>query len=136
MKHGKRILIYTLLILALLCACTQDSILTAHYTPQHYTLSVNDGKVVGYRDAAIAAYRNRYASLVDSYREETWNEGYETSFGTWHEGIGSRRSAPEAAQILKSKGNDLVVSGHNHTNCFCIDYDGMTYLFALKTGPA
>ena len=89
-----------------------------------------------YRSAAIAAYRNPNASLIDSYSEDTWNDGYKSSFGAWHEGIASRQSTPEAAQILKSKGNDLVVCGHQHTNCFCIDYDGMTYLFALKTGPA
>ena len=87
-----------------------------------------------YRLAANAAYK-KYASLEESYTPEAWNTGYESSFGVRHEGIGYRDTKPGYAEILKSKGNDLVVCGHNHTNCFCIGYDGMTYLYCLKTGP-
>ena len=88
-----------------------------------------------YRYAAYEAYRDYNATLMESYTEEAWNEGYRNSFGTCHEGISSASNKPGYADILKAKGNDLVACGHNHTNCFCIDYDGMTYLFTLKTGP-
>ena len=87
-----------------------------------------------YRTAANAACKG-YATLEESYTPEVWNTGYESSFGARHEGIGYRDTKPGYAEILKSKGNDLVVCGHNHTNCFCIGYDGMTYLYCLKTGP-
>ena len=88
-----------------------------------------------YRDAALVAYKNHWASLKESYTSEAWNTGYESSFGAWHEGIGYRETKSGYADILKTKGNDLLVCGHNHTNCFCIDYDGMKYVYVLKTGP-
>lgn len=88
-----------------------------------------------YRDAGYAAYRDRYASLMESYTEEAWNEGYKNSFGAWHEGVTSASTPYGFAAILKDSGNDLVVCGHDHMNCFCIGYEGMTYLFTLKTGP-
>lgn len=88
-----------------------------------------------YRDAAYAAYRDWNASLIESYTEEAWNDGYKDSFGAWHEGVSSGATPYGFAAILKEGGNDLVVCGHDHKNCFCIDHEGMTYLFTLKTGP-
>ena len=88
-----------------------------------------------YLDAALAAYRDRNASLMESYTEEAWNDGYKDSFGAWHEGVSSASTPYGLAAIMKDAGNDLVVCGHDHNNCYCIGYDGMTYLFTLKTGP-
>ena len=88
-----------------------------------------------YRDAVSAAYKNRWASLQESYTADAWNAGYESSFGACHDGIGSRMTKSGYADILKAKGNDLLVCGHNHANCFCIDYEGMKYVYTLKTGP-
>ena len=88
-----------------------------------------------YRDAALAAYRDRNASLIESFTEDAWNDGYKESFGAWHEGVSSASTPYGFADIFKNFGNDLVVCGHDHVNCYCIEYDGMTYLYTLKTGP-
>jgi hypothetical protein len=87
-----------------------------------------------YLDAAYAAFKTWNVSLAETYTTSAWESGYENSFGAWHSGVDYRESFAGAADIFKSKGNDLVVCGHNHKNCYCIDYDGMTYLYALKTG--
>ncbi len=87
-----------------------------------------------YRVAAINAFKTWNVSLAETYTAAAWESGYEASFGAWHSGVDYRETFSGAADIFKSKGNDLVVCGHNHTNCFCIDFDGMTYLYALKTG--
>ncbi|MBR2281414.1 MAG: metallophosphoesterase [Spirochaetales bacterium] len=88
-----------------------------------------------YRTAALNAYRHWSADLATTYTADAWEPGYEGSFGTWHEGIGYRDGHEGFAEVFKSGGTDLLVCGHNHTNCFCIEYDGLTYLYALKTGP-
>lgn len=88
-----------------------------------------------YRTAILAACKSRYVTPAESYDPLSWNPGYEGSFGVWYEGIGYKSGKPGFADLLKAKGNDLLVCGHNHTNSFCVNYEGMTYLYALKTGP-
>ncbi len=90
--------------------------------------------IQGYQEAAYAAFKTWNISLEESYTPEVWEAGYEESFGVWHSGIDYRESFEDADDVFKSSGNDLVVCGHDHTNSFCIDHDGMTYLFSLKTG--
>ena len=89
-----------------------------------------------YRYAAHDAIKGSsyFVSLKESYTPEAWNSGYESSFGVNHEGIFCEKTEG-FGEIFRENGCDLLVCGHNHLNCSCIAYNGITYLFGLKTGP-
>lgn len=90
-----------------------------------------------YRNAANAAIKGSWyaVDLQDSYTSGPWKSGYENSFGVNHGGIANRARTNGFGALFRDKGCDLLVCGHKHENCSCIEYEGITYLFALKTGP-
>ena len=92
---------------------------------------------IGSDDAANAAIKGSWyaVDLQDSYTSGPWKSGYENSFGVNHGGIANRARTNGFGALFRDKGCDLLVCGHKHENCSCIEYEGITYLFALKTGP-
>ena len=81
--------------------------------------------------------------LQESYKSESWNEGYTDSYGVRHE-EGGTTPYPDGvhAAFLDFDDNPAtdfistttVVSGHDHVNNYVINYQGVTYVYALKTG--
>ena len=93
--------------------------------------------IYDFRNAAYAAIKGSWyaVSLQESYTSGPWKSGYENSFGVNHEGVAYRTKREGFGALFRDKGCDLLVCGHDHNNCSCIEYEGITYLFALKTGP-
>lgn len=102
-----------------------------------------------YNEAALKAYKvehptNSLQKLVnqtkdisfnDSYDSKYWNEGYEGSFGTLRETVGSASYDDHFFDnVLLSGCTDFIVAGHDHDNNFVIDYEGVKLIYSLKTG--
>lgn len=88
-------------------------------------------------EAGSAAYKHpRTTSLEESYTNSSavWNAGYEDSFGVWQEGYSTRVGDSLKNKIFDSDSTDLAVAGHDHINNYCIRYNGVQFVFALKTG--
>ena len=90
-----------------------------------------------YRNAFSAAHNseNGPKTIAESYESQHWNEGYEDSFGLLLEGICSY-PADEGAfdAFMESNHTKNVLVGHDHKNCFSINYKGVRLTFAVKTG--
>ena len=93
----------------------------------------------GYRAASKAAYKPEIdlkgMSVKDSLENDCWNIGYEDSIGVQHEGISSYPTDEGVFDMLKRVGIvSHVISGHDHINNFIIGYEGIKFVYALKTG--
>lgn len=75
-------------------------------------------------------------TLEETYKGDCWNEGYKDSFGTLWEGICSYREDEFVFDRIKEYGlTKTLIAGHDHTNCFHIIYDGVRFVYGVKTGP-
>lgn len=95
--------------------------------------------IYGYKLASKAAYKAELdlkgISAKDLLGNECWNEGYEDSIGVQHESVSSYPADEGALDMLKRVGIvSHVISGHDHINNFIIKYEGITMVYALKTG--
>ena len=59
-----------------------------------------------YVDATYAAFNTWNISLEESYTSEVWEDGYESSFGVWHEGVSYMTKREGLADLFKAGGND------------------------------
>lgn len=90
-----------------------------------------------YRDAFKAAFKGEstYIPIEDSYKAEFWNKGYENSFGVMYENICSfPQDEGVFDAILKGNHTKNVLVGHDHKNCFSVEYCGVRLTFVVKTG--
>lgn len=102
-------------------------------------------------DVDIFNYQNYTASVknedvFDTFVNKTfWNEGYEHSVGGIREMICSPPYDDHVFEAIKNFDDnensnyistDLVIAGHDHTNNFIIEYEGVTLAYGLKTGMA
>jgi len=73
---------------------------------------------------------------LDSLKKETWNLGFENSFGVLHDSeIGcSIYDDFVLKKILNLKSTDMVLCGHDHTNNFVLNYNGVKLVYSVKTG--
>lgn len=86
-------------------------------------------------NAAFALEKSNAVSLEDSYNASTWNAGYEDSFGVKYEGICSYSKNDFALEaILEADHTRNIIVGHDHVNCFSINYKGVRHTFSLKLG--
>lgn len=96
--------------------------------------------VYGFRNAVLSAYKKTYyrVGLLESYSKssEIWNPGYEDSFGVIYDGCGPYDDDGFATLAESLSSTDLMIAGHYHGNNACIKNNGITYLFAMKTGPS
>lgn len=97
--------------------------------------------IYGFKHAFVKAFNYLYdypknIEYKDSVHGECWYEGYrETAFGVRYEGECSYPEDDGVFKILKEKGSTkLVVCGHDHVNCTCVEIDGIKLLYGLKTG--
>lgn len=75
-------------------------------------------------------------TLEETYKGDCWNDGYKDSFGTMWEGICSYREDEHVFDTIKECGlTKTLIAGHDHTNCFHIVYEGVRFVYAVKTGP-
>ena len=92
-----------------------------------------------YRTASLAAFKQgiplNTVTLEQSANGECWNEGYKNSAGVQHENISSYPADDGVFEVLKQDGFvKHILAGHDHVNNWIIPYEGITLIFALKTG--
>ena len=89
--------------------------------------------------ASRAAYKTSVSlkdlALAQAEGTECWKEGYIDSVGVQHEAIGSHPENDGVFAIIKEEGlTKTIVAGHDHVNNWMIRYEGVTMVYALKTG--
>ena len=89
--------------------------------------------------AAEAAFKNpqpdKSIKLSDSYGADLWNEGYEASYGVLHEPISAYPEDEGAFNLIcKLDSTKNIICGHNHVNNWVVNYNGVRFIFATKTG--
>lgn len=92
-----------------------------------------------YLSAAKAAFRNavpdKSVGLSDSYGTDIWNEGFEDSYGVFHEPISAYPEDEGAFDLIRKLGSTKnIVCGHNHVNNWAVRYNGVRFIFGTKTG--
>jgi hypothetical protein len=86
----------------------------------------------------------KFDDVLKSYSDKSiWNDGYENSVGECREGISSAPFDDHVLDAIKDFGNnlstdffstDFVIAGHEHVNNFIIKYEGVSFIYGLKTG--
>ena len=74
-------------------------------------------------------------TVGESYGTSCWNDGYENSFGVWHEGI----CAPDGEdgvldKIIERHHTTHIIAGHDHVNNAAVNYRGINLIYGMKTG--
>ena len=92
-----------------------------------------------YLEAAKAAFKNpeedKSVKLSDSYGSDIWNEGYEDSYGVFHEPISAYPEDEGAFDLICKLGSTKnIICGHNHVNNWVVRYNGVRFIFGTKTG--
>ena len=105
--------------------------------------------VFGYVYAASAAMRipadiydtwlwtkgTRVISYEQSFRDDVWLSGYEDSYGVAHDEICGPPYDEGMFAAMKDTGvTDFIIAGHDHANNFNIRYDGISFIYGMKTG--
>lgn len=95
--------------------------------------------IYAYQTASLAAYKPdiplNEITVAQADGKECWNEGYEESTGVQHEAISSYPADDGVFEALKADGLvKHVLAGHDHVNNWIIQHDGITMIYALKTG--
>ena len=95
--------------------------------------------IYAYREAYEAAWNKEYApenvSFEDSFKGDCWNDGYKNSFGLNLEGICSYYKDEGMFDLMKKLGSTkLYICGHDHTNTWCIEHQGIKLMYGLKAG--
>lgn len=104
------------------------------------TVLITHIPIYAYRQASEAAFRpdvsKENISVAESYGSGCWNAGYEDSFGVQYEGICSHPEDEGAFDVIKElKSTKTILAGHDHVNNWVIPYEGVRFVYALKTGP-
>lgn len=95
--------------------------------------------IYAYRQAFAAAFRAgrdpKSVSVRESYEGGVWNAGYEDSFGVQRENVCSYPEDDGAFGAIEKLGSTkLVLCGHDHVNCWGINWRGVRLMYSLKTG--
>lgn len=95
--------------------------------------------IYSYKDAFYAAWAakkpEKETDIEESYDKSLWNEGYGESFGIKHEGVGSYpEDCGELDFIIAHGLTKNLICGHEHVNNYVINYKGIRFIYALKTG--
>ena len=76
----------------------------------------------------------RMQSYYGSFNNLPWRAGYESSYGFMHEIICCPPYEEGMFAAMKEMGTDFILAGHDHNNNFNIRYDGINFVYGLKTG--
>ena len=90
-------------------------------------------------DHSEAAYKQgvdlKSLTWEESLSASVWNEGFEDSCGVCRDDFGAPVFEDGVFGLLKELGNTRhVIAGHDHTNNFIINYEGIKLVYATKTG--
>ena len=69
-----------------------------------------------------------------SFGTTMWNTGYKDSYGVMHEVLCCPPYEEGMFRAMKEAGSDFILAGHDHMNNFNIKYDGIRFVYGLKTG--
>ena len=70
-----------------------------------------------------------------SFRDDIWFSSYQDSYGVMHDEICGPPYDEGMFAAMKGTGvTDFIVAGHDHANSFNIKYDGINFLYGIKTG--
>ena len=74
-------------------------------------------------------------SYEQSFRDDVWLPGYEDSYGVAHDEICGPPYDEGMFAAMKDTGvTDFIIAGHDHANNFNIRYDGINFVYGMKTG--
>ena len=95
--------------------------------------------IYAYRDAWTAAFKSDLdpskLTVADSLTGDCWNDGYKNSIGVKYEGICSYPADEGAFDVMRELGSTKhILCGHDHVNNFIIPYQGVKFVYCLKTG--
>lgn len=95
--------------------------------------------IFAYKEAFYAAWKGvkpeKEVTHEESHDPELWNEGYKSSFGVKHEGVGSYPAEDGALDVILACGlTKNLICGHEHINNYVIEHKGIRFIYALKTG--
>ena len=117
-------------------ANSQDAILFTHIPIFEYVNAISAAlktNINVYNVNTYIAYTKKI-SYEDSCKPEIWNTGYENSYGTLHEAISCSPCDDNVFEAIRDN-TDIIIVGHDHINSFIVDYKGVTFCYAMKTGP-
>lgn len=88
---------------------------------------------------AEAAFKNpvpdKSVKVSDSYGTDIWNEGYEDSYGVFHESISAYPENEGAFDLIcKLNSTKNIICGHDHVNNWVVKHNGVRFIFGTKTG--
>ena len=90
---------------------------------------------LAYKAAWNKDYNPNEVSFEMSKTGVCWNEGYKNSFGLCLEGICSYYKDEGMFDLMKKLGSTkLYICGHDHTNTWCVEYEGIKLMYGLKAG--
>lgn len=95
--------------------------------------------IYAYNLAWKAAIRSdidpKAVTLEESYNGDCWNDGYKDSFGVGYEGICSPPEDEGMFDLIKElNATQHIIAGHDHVNNWVINYEGVQFIYAFKTG--
>ena len=95
--------------------------------------------IFAYKEAFYSAWKGVRPEKDVTYEESTnpelWNDGYKSSFGVKHEGVGSYPAEDGALDVILSCGlTKNLICGHEHVNNYVVEHKGIRFIYALKTG--
>lgn len=117
----------------------QEQIQTLQNLNCMHSLLITHIPIYTYRQAFDAAFRAgidpKSISLKDSYSKFCWRPEYESSFGVRYEKECCYPADEGAFKLIQSLNNTKVIlCGHDHVNCWCVNYHGIKLTYSLKTG--
>lgn len=91
-------------------------------------------KIAGYKNAALFLHIPPYCYKKAS--EKTFPKGYgESEYGSQNEPVFSHPCEDGVLSMVRESGLIThILAGHDHTNNWMIDYEGVKLMFAAKTG--
>lgn len=79
--------------------------------------------------------RNNHPEIFAT--EACWKDGYKESTGVYLEDAGCYPFDDGVFEVVKEMDHTrYIVSGHEHRNTFMIPYQGVKFIYSLKTGPS
>ena len=77
---------------------------------------------------------SKMQSYYSSLYSTCWRKGYTDSYGVMHEVMCCPPYDEGMFKAMKEVGTDFIMVGHDHTNSFNIKYDGINFVYGMKTG--
>ncbi len=77
---------------------------------------------------------SKLQSYYNSFKGYRWRDGYKSSYGVMHEALSCPPYEEGMFRAMKEMGSDFIMVGHDHSNNFNIRYDGINFVYSMKTG--